>query len=310
MRRDRAAALVAAALADAVFGDPPRLHPVAGFGMVANALERKLWRPRRGAGVLYAAVLVGAATAVTVAATRSVARTPLSLPFAVAVIWDTLAGRSLAEEATALAGEVERDDLAAARRRAPALMGRDPRDLGAPELCRAAVESVAENTADAVVGPALWAAVAGAPGAVAYRAVNTLDSLVGYRDDRFLHFGWAAARLDDVLTWPAARLGAILTCMLAPAVGGTGAGARAIVRRDARCHPSPNAGLLEAAFAGALGVRLGGVNRYGARVEHRPELGDGPRPRPHDVVRAVRLSGLVGGAAICLCALVASRTQT
>lgn len=278
--------------------------------MLANALERKLWRPGRVAGVLYAAVLVGSTTASTFAAARSVAGTPLSLPFAAAVIWATLGGRSLGQEAIALAREVERGDVAAARRRAPTLVGRDPSQLGAPELCRAAVESVAENTADAVIGPALWAAVAGAPGAVAYRAANTLDSLVGYRDDRFFYFGWAAARLDDVLTWPAARLGAILTCVFAPAVGGSRARVYAILRRDGASHPSPNAGLLEAAFAGALGVRLGGVNRYGARVEHRSELGDGPRPRPQDVVRAVHLSQLVGVAAICLCALFASRRQT
>jgi len=195
---------------------------------------------------------------------------------------------------------VRAEDLERARRLAPTLVGRDPSELDATELCRAAVESVAENTADAVVGPLLWGALAGPAGVAAYRAVNTLDAMVGHKSPRYLRFGWAAARLDDLLTWPAARLGAALACLLAPAAGGEARRAWRTLRRDGAAHPSPNAGRMEAAFAGALGVRLGGRNRYGERVEERPALGDGPPPGPRDVDRAVRLSRLVGAAATAL----------
>jgi len=151
-------------------------------------------------------------------------------------------------------------------------VGRDPSGLDGPQLCRAAVESVAENTADAVVGPLLWGALAGSPGVVAYRAANTLDAMVGHKSPRYLRFGWAAARLDDLLGWPAARLGAVLACLRAPAVGGDMGRAWRTLRVDGAAHPSPNAGRMEAAFAGALGVRLGGRNDYGDRVEERPAV--------------------------------------
>jgi adenosylcobinamide-phosphate synthase len=158
------------------------------------------------------------------------------------------------------------------------------------ELARATVESVAENTSDAVVAPLVWGLVGGVPGLLAYRAANTLDAMVGYRNPRYEEFGWAAARLDDVLNWVPARV----TGMFAVA----GAGRRApealrVFRRDGGRHPSPNAGRCEAAFAGALGVRLGGVNAYGGRVERRDELGDGRSPEVRDVRRAVRLSAVV-----------------
>jgi adenosylcobinamide-phosphate synthase len=222
------------------------------------------------------------------------------------VTWAALGGRSLAEAGGRLAGAVRDGDLEAARRLALTLVGRDPSGLDGPELCRAAVESVAENTADAVVGPLLWGAVAGPAGVAAYRAANTLDAMVGHHSDRYERFGWAAARLDDLLTWPA-RLGAGLACVLAPLVGGEAGQAWRTLRRDGGAHPSPNAGRMEAAFAGALGVRLGGTNRYGDRVEQRPTLGSGPAPGLDDVDRAVRLSLLVGSAAAVLAALVGWR---
>jgi adenosylcobinamide-phosphate synthase len=215
----------------------------------------------------------------------------------VAVLWAALGGRSLAREGVGLARLLAAGDLDAARRRAPALVGRDPDALDAAGLARAGVESLAENTADAVVGPLLWAAVAGPGGVAAYRAANTLDAMVGHRSPRYRRFGWAAARLDDALTWPAARAGAALAVALAPAVGGDRRRAWAVLRRDGRAHPSPNAGPLEAAFAGALGVALGGRNVYGGRVEERPRVGDGRTAEPRDLVRAARLSALVGGCA-------------
>lgn len=300
--------LTAGAVADAIFGDPVRGHPVAVFGRAASVLERKLWRPSRAAGVVYVAALVLPVTALAAAVDRALWRRPLArTAFTSIVIWTVLGGRSLAREARRLADALARDDLEAARRVVPALVGRDPSELDESELCRAAVESVAENTADAVVGALVWAAVAGPAGAIAYRAANTLDAMVGHRDERHERFGWAAARLDDVLSWPGARLGAVLAVALAPAAGGEVGRAWRILIRDGGRHPSPNAGRMEAAFAGALGVRLGGTNRYGDRVEERPELGEGPGADVASVRRSVRLSGAVGAAAAALCALLAWR---
>jgi adenosylcobinamide-phosphate synthase len=219
------------------------------------------------------------------------------------VTWSALGGRSLAVAGHALADAVRHGDLERARHLAPTLVGRDPSELDAGQLCRAAVESVAENTADAVVGPLLWGALAGPAGVVGYRAANTLDAMVGHKSPRYARFGWAAARLDDLLTWPSARLAAVLACVLAPAVGGNPGQAWRTLRADGAAHPSPNAGRMEAAFAGALHVRLGGRNRYDDRIEQRPTLGHGPLPTPDDLDRAVRLSLLVGAATAALITL-------
>jgi len=159
---------------------------------------------------------------------------------------------------------------------------------------RYGVESVAENTADAVVGTLFWGAAAGPGGAAAYRAANTLDAMIGHRSERYERFGWAAARIDDALGLPPARLAAALAAVLAPLVDGSPRRALATLLRDGAAHPSPNAGPLEAAFAGALGVRLGGPLAYGGRIERRPFLGDGRTPAPIDIRRAVRLLNAIG----------------
>ncbi len=213
-----------------------------------------------------------------------------------AIVWAVLGGRSLEQAARRLAGAVEQGGHERARGRAPALVGRDPSQLGGAELSRAAVESVAENTSDAVVAPLLWAALLGAPGAAAYRAVNTLDAMVGHKDARYLRFGWAAARLDDLANWPAARV----TALLAIALGGRPRAAWTAAWRDGRHHQSPNAGRVEGAFAGALGLRLGGLNVYSHGPELRPALGSGRAPTAADVERAVRLARRVGVAAAAL----------
>jgi adenosylcobinamide-phosphate synthase len=149
------------------------------------------------------------------------------------------------------------------------------------------VESVAENTVDAVVAPALWAAALGAPGALGYRAVNTLDAMVGHRSDRYLRYGWASARLDDLAGWVPARVTAALVAAVRPPRAGA---VWTAVRTQAPAHPSPNSGVAEAAFAAALGLRLGGENRYGDRVELRPPLGTGRPAERGDIARAVGLS--------------------
>ncbi|MGH2662648.1 MAG: cobalamin biosynthesis protein [Actinomycetota bacterium] len=308
MTASTALGLISGYVADALVGDPVRGHPVAAFGRAASALERALWRHSRGAGTAYVLALVFPVTTAAAALDAALRRRPFTrLVFVSIVTWVVLGGRSLSREAHRLADAVARGDLTEARRIAPSLMGRDPADLDGPELCRAAVESVAENTADAVVGALLWGAVAGPAGAVAYRAANTLDAMVGHRSERHERFGWAAARLDDVLTWPAARLGALIAVVLAPTIGGRVREARRILLRDGRRHPSPNAGLMEAAFAGALGVQLGGTNRYGTRVETRPRIGEGFAPDVRSVRRAVRLSEGVAAAAAGMCVLLAWR---
>ncbi len=290
--------------ADRVLGDPARFHPVAGFGRLGGALERRLWRPTRLAGILHTASLVGGVAVATRLIERALPPRPRAI-FRVLTVWAALGGRSLERAALALADAVEEGDLARARTLAPTLVGRDPSQLDGPELCRAAVESVAENVSDAVVAPLLWGALLGTPGIAAYRAANTLDAMVGHRSERYRHFGWAAARFDDLVNWPAARVAALAAIAWAPAVGGDRHAAWRSAWHDGAAHPSPNAGRIEGAFAGALAVRLGGLNRYQQGLERRPQLGDGPPPATADIGRSVRLARLVGASTAALCALLA-----
>jgi len=300
------APIAAGWLADRLLGDPARAHPVAAFGRLAAALERRLWRASRAAGAIHALSLIGAVSAGATAIDHALASRPWPRAGVRAlIVWSALGGRSLEHAASALAQAVEDGDLARARALAPTLVGRDPRSLDATELCRAAVESLAENTSDAVVAPLFWAALLGAPGAAGYRAANTLDAMVGHRSERYLRFGWAAARFDDLANWPAARLSALLAIAWAPALGGRRTEAWRAAWRDGAAHPSPNAGRVEGAFAGALSLRLGGLNHYEHASELRPTLGAGAPPGVADVARAVRLARLVGGSAAVLCAALA-----
>jgi len=305
--RERPAGLALGYLADRLLGDPSRGHPVAGFGRLARALELRVYGDQRPAGVVHVAVLVGGAAGAGALLDRVTRGRPVARVLVNATAtWTVLGGRSLGREALLVHGHLDRDDLPAAREQVTHLVGRDPSQLGAGGVARATVESVAENTSDAVVAPLLWGAVAGPAGLLAYRAANTLDAMVGHRSPRYERFGWAAARLDDVANLVPARAAALLAAALAPTVGGQPGKAVRAWRRDAHRHPSPNAGPVEAAFAGALGVRLGGVNRYAGEVEDRGTLGDGPAPTPDDVPRAVRLASLVGAASVALSAVVAA----
>jgi adenosylcobinamide-phosphate synthase len=183
-------------------------------------------------------------------------------------------------------------------------VGRDTAQLSTEEVARAAVESVAENASDAIVAPLLWGAVAGLPGLIGYRAVNTLDAMIGHRTPRYLEFGWAAARLDDLANWVPARLAALAAAAWAPLIGGTAGKAIDVVRRDAGRHPSPNAGVVEAAFAGALDVQLGGRNAYHGTVEDRGVLGNGRPVTVADIDRADRLAAAVSLTALVVAVLV------
>lgn len=280
----RAGAVALGLVADAVLGEPPQsLHPVAGFGRAMDGLERLVWADRRARGILYTAVGVGGAAAGGYALSSMVG------PYC-ALASSTLvsaAGRSLMDTATEIGRRLQAGDLKGARERLPALVGRDPADLDEKEIARAVVESVAENLSDAVAATAVWGILVGAPGALVHRAANTLDAMVGHHTPRYERFGWAAALLDDAMGWPAARLSALTVALAAPRRAWA---ALQAVRSDERRHPSPNAGVIEAAFAGALDLRLGGTNRYGERVEVRPALGTGRPPEVQDIDRAVALA--------------------
>jgi adenosylcobinamide-phosphate synthase len=305
--RTRIAGLLLAYLADIVLADPRAGHPVAGFGAAAASLERFTYRDNRAAGAIHVAVLVGAVSLSGAALQRRARRFGAYCPVLLTALasWVALGGTSLARIGSAMGELLSRNDLEGARRLLPSLCGRDPATLDVAGLTRATVESVAENTSDAHVAPLLCAAVGGVPAVLGYRAVNTLDAMVGHRSPRYSRFGWAAARSDDVANYLAARVTAALTVMCAPVVGGSPLRALAAWRRDARRHPSPNAGVVEAAFAGALGVRLGGPTQYRYELQIRPALGDGPPPTVADVGRAVRLSRAVQAAALVVACLSA-----
>jgi adenosylcobinamide-phosphate synthase len=296
-----AAGLAAGLAADRVLADPRRGHPVALFGAVAARAEQRMHRDSRAAGAVYAAGLTGGPVLLAALAARACRRRPAAtLALTALTTWAVVGGTTLRHEAEQMALLLQADDLAGARDRLSHLCGRDPAALDAAGLARATVESVAENTSDALVAPLLWGAVAGVPGLLGYRAVNTLDAMVGHRSERHLRFGWAAARLDDAANLVPARVTAVLAVALAAAVGGRPRLALRAWRRDGHRHPSPNAGPVEAAFAGALGRTLGGRLSYAGRVEVRPLLGDGPAPAGYDVARAARLSGVVSAAAAVL----------
>lgn len=293
-------------LADAVFGDPKSHHPVAGFGAVASRIERALYADSTARGACYTGVTIALVAVVGVTAERA----SRHLPFAhtlvtAAATWAALGARSLVTEGTVMADRLESGNLDAARAQLPNLCGRRPDDLDASEVARATVESLAENTNDAVVCTLFWGAVAGVPGILAHRAVNTLDAMVGHRNPRYARFGTASARLDDALAWLPARMTGVIACLMAPLAGGsTSSGLRAL-HRDHANHPSPNGGWCESAWAGALHVRLGGTNVYGDRTEVRGTLGDADAPRPdaQAVRRASVLVAWVTAAAATLSAV-------
>jgi adenosylcobinamide-phosphate synthase len=308
--RTRIVGVLVGCLTDLALSDPERGHPVAVFGQAAAKLEQLTYRDAKIAGAVHVSLAVGAVGLIGKAVQQGAARrNPLwSIAATAAATWVALGGTSLARTGLEMAQLLDSNDIEAARRLLPSLCGRDPARLDRAGLTRAALESVAENTSDAQVAPLLWATAGGVPAVLAYRAINTLDAMIGHRSPRYLRFGWAAARLDDLANYVAARLTAVLVVAGAPLVGGSSSGAVGAWRRDAIRHPSPNAGVVEAAFAGALGVRLGGPTQYRHELQIRPTLGDGRVPAAADLRRAVALSRIVQlGAALSLAALSSVR---
>ncbi|TDZ93543.1 cobalamin biosynthesis protein [Mycobacteroides salmoniphilum] len=290
----RAAGIALGYALDRAFGDPQRFHPVAGFGQAAAALETYTYRDTKLAGAAHTAALLTAVTVAGWAAERAARRSATATVVVTAVAtWATLGGTSLVRVGARMSEHLYDDNIDDARALLPSLCGRDPSLLDIDGIARATVESLAENTSDAHTGPLVWVAIAGVPGVLAYRAANTLDAMIGHKSARYLRFGWAAARLDDLLNLLPARITALATAVAAPFLGGSLVATLRVCLRDGHRHPSPNAGVAEAAFAGALGVRLGGPVRYPYGEEVRPALGRGAAPRIGEVHEAARLSRAV-----------------
>jgi adenosylcobinamide-phosphate synthase len=254
---------------DLAFGDPRWMpHPIRGFGWVAARLDRALPRAK-WAGAIYAVTLVSGASAAVW----------LTLPWAnIYWIWALLALRDLDFEATLVLRRLDARDIEGARQMLARIVGRDTQSLDEPEILRAVIETVAENLSDAVIAPLFYLMLAGPVGMAAYKAINTLDSMVGYRNERYREFGWFAARLDDVANLIPARLSALLVWTCALLLGYDARNSVRVTLRDAARQPSPNSGYPEAAVAGALGVRLGGLNYYGGTASRKAYLGEPLRP--------------------------------
>jgi adenosylcobinamide-phosphate synthase len=266
-------ALIVGALLDLAIGDPRWLpHPVRGMGLLINALERLLRKiPYEKAG---GCVLVGAVLFIVVAIVTFTLQWGGGFPVATYWIFSCLAVRSLDRESNKVIEALRVGDIHRARTLVGRLVGRDTRQLSEREVTRAVFETVAENMSDAIVAPLFYLAIFGVPGMVACKAVNTMDSMIGYKNDRYIHFGWAAARLDDVANYIPARITACLIVFSAALTRLRWRRAIHVVLRDARLQPSPNAGYPEAALAGALGVQLGGLNYYFGHPVEKPFLGD------------------------------------
>lgn len=302
----RALGLALGLVADRLFGDPVRHHPVAWFGTAASRVENHTYADDvRSGGVHVATMLVPLAVGGGIVECAGRRWPVLQVAATAFTTWAVVGATSLAREGRIMADALADDDLERARERLGHLCGRDADALDASELARATIESMAENTADAAVASIFWGAALGVPGMLVHRGANTLDAMIGHRNARYERFGKVAAHLDDVLDLLPARATGALFATLAPAVGGDLRRAWRVLRRDHAKHPSPNGGWCESAIAGALGVQLGGRNvYYGGRVEDRGLLGDGPRPDADAVRCSTRLVTLATGVAGAVAAAV------
>lgn len=295
-RRYSPTVVLGAMILDELFADPDNSwHPVRWLGVGLTRVE----------GCIYADSFLRGAAFFSLALTPS-----LLIPqvldrgghlLETVGLWLTLGGRSLTREANEIARLLELDDIASARRQLRHLVGRDVDELSRDEIARAVVESVAENTTDAVVGPLLWYTAGGLSGAMVFRSVNTMDAMVGHKTDRYRRFGFAAAKADDLLVTPASLL-AVALCW---AMSDRDSRRRMLSAMElAHLHPSLNAGLIEAAFAGSIRVQLGGINRYQGRSVDTPRFDVGPRPDVRAIRLACRLSRRLawGSALVAMCA--------
>lgn len=304
--------LVAALAFDALLGDPDRLwrrlpHPVVliGFfiGLLDRTLNRENWSPaqRKAAGVGAVILLVVASGSIGLCVKAALPQSLLG-DLALGLIASVLiAQRSLYQHVARVRAAFAEGGLGAARQAVAMIVGRDPDQLDEAGVCRAAIESCAENFSDGVAAPVFWLALLGLPGLLAYKAINTADSMIGHRTARYESFGWAAARLDDLVNLIPARLSGLLLAVAAPVANGAVMKALKVMARDAQKHRSPNAGWPESAMAGALGIALAGPRHYEGLLIDDPFLNSRGRPAtPNDITRALRV--LV--AACCLQAAI------
>lgn len=296
---------------DLLLGDPAWMpHPVVFMGRCISALEKLLRRafPKTpkgelAGGVILAAVLPLGTLVFTGLCVWGLGLVHPALGFALQVLWcwQALAAKGLRQESENVRRALDTGTLDDARKAVSRIVGRDTAALSREGVIRAAVETVAENFSDGVVAPLFWMLIGGAPLALAYKAVNTMDSMVGYKNDRYLYFGRAAAKLDDAANWLPSRLAALLLVAAAPLTGQNAKRAFAIWRRDRRKHASPNSAQTESAMAGALGVRLAGPASYFGKVHQKPWIGEDTRPiEPEDITRAGRMLYAGSGLALVL----------
>ena len=294
--------LVLALVLDALIGDPEPLwkrapHPVVVFGWMIDRLdaalnnERRTDTLRRATGVLAIVVLVAGSATLGWLIQRVLNALPAGWTVEAIVASVFIAQRSLYEHVARVRAAFASGGLLEARRAVSAVVGRDPQALDETGVCRAAIETTAENFSDGVVAPAFWFALLGLPGLLAYKVINTADSMIGHLTERYRAFGWAAARLDDLVNLVPARLSALLLALVAPVTGGSTAGSLRVALSDAKKHRSPNAGWPESAMAAALGVALAGPRVYPERVVDDPFVNALGRKdaRPDDIGRALKL---------------------
>lgn len=307
-------ALLAGYALDLCLGDPHGFpHPVVFMGNAIAFLEKKLRsvfpktpRGERIAGAVLCAVLPALSFFIVYDALAFIRALSPWAAFALEAFWcyQILATRSLRDESMLVHAALVRGDLSGARYAVSRIVGRDTDALDEEGVARAAVETVAENASDGVVAPMIFLAIGGAPLGMLYKAVNTMDSMIGYKNERYLHFGRAAAKLDDALNFIPARLSGLLMSLCAFLTGLDGRGALRVFFRDRLAHASPNSGHTEAACAGALGVRLGGASVYKGVLVDKPAIGDASRPvETADIARANRLMIATSLASLVLCAL-------
>ncbi|MEN8135608.1 MAG: adenosylcobinamide-phosphate synthase CbiB [Thermodesulfobacteriota bacterium] len=288
--------IIMALVLDALWGDPRWLpHPVRLMGWLALSCERmtRAIMPYEKLAGIITVILVLAATGLTgwglirlAGIFHPVAETVVS----VLLLYSCFAGRDLVVHSRKVYAALRDDDLAEARKRVGMIVGRDTTELERSGVVRACVESVAENTVDGVTAPLFWAIIAGPLGAVLYKGVNTMDSTFGYKNERYLHFGWAAARFDDLVNFLPARISGLLTVLAGALLRLRAAESWRIFRRDRLQHASPNAGQTEAPVAGALGISLGGSSSYFGKVVHKPTIGEPVmEPEPEHILQTNRI---------------------
>ncbi|MBW2056140.1 MAG: cobalamin biosynthesis protein CobD [Deltaproteobacteria bacterium] len=304
--------IIIAYLADLIFGDPRWLpHPVVMMGKGIALSERLLLRPgltergKKWAGCVLVGLVVGGTWVLAEGSLRLARCYDWRLGVAVSIFlaYTTLATRSLGREASSVVERLGAGDTTGARKRLAGLVSRDTRHLDDSEICRAVVETVAENTSDGIVAPLFYLGIGGPALALAYKAVNTLDSMVGYRNSRYLDFGWASARLDDAANFLPSRITALLIVWVSFVLGRDWKKALETAWREGRNHESPNAGFPEAAVAGALGIRLGGPSVYFGEVLQKPYIGKAFEPV--SVQRAGESIGIMFGVSLAMVAAVA-----